>query len=297
MKKAKLISILVIMIAVVALGVFMGKQMFKLIEAGSSSSVQENSDSNATSTVKILYSAKPDTSDSQIPSPEIIPEKPSQAAATPSQSTSQEKAADNAKTSFSPDGPKWFAYAKGNGINVRQGSSINNKQLFKVAKGTRGTVLAKENGWTQIKWDFNGKTGWVRDDLLLQGPAEVVSTLVRKTGDVEKIKANQINKAVAKRILKENKLIVGLAKEVPAEQTVKKYVEGEKLPEKAKIAADPYANIRTGPGTNNAKIHRLPKGFVVTLLKVEREGKWLWFNIQFDEGRKTGWTREDNLTF
>ena len=297
MKKAKLISILVIMIAVVALGVFMGKQMFKIIEAGSSSSVQSSSDANATSSVKILYSAKPDTSDTKIPSPEIIPEKLVKEDSKPAQASETNSDSENVKASFSPDGPKWFAYANGNGINVRAGSSIRNDQLFKVAKGTRGIVLAKENGWTKIKWDFNGKIGWVRDDLLLQGPAEVVSTLVRKTGDVEKIKATQINKAVAKKILKENKLIVGLAKEVPAEQTVKKYVEGEKLPENAKIAADPFANIRTGPGTHNAKINRLPKDLVVKILKVEREGKWLWFNIQFDEGRKTGWTREDNLSF
>jgi uncharacterized protein YgiM (DUF1202 family) len=285
------------MVAVVALGVFMGKQMFKLIEAGSSSSVSEGSDANATSTVKILYSAKPDTSEAQIPAPEIIPEKLAQEKAKPATTAKQGNDTKEVKASFSPDGPKWFAYANGNGINVRQGSSIRTKQLFKVAKGTRGTVLAKENGWTQIKWDFNGAIGWVRDDLLLQGPAEVVSALVRKTGDVEKIKATQINKAVAKKILKENKLIVGLAKAAPVEETVKKYVEGEKLPEKAKIAADPYANIRTGPGTQNAKINRLPKETVVNILKVEREGKWLWFNIQFDEGRKTGWTREDNLTF
>ncbi|EKD81008.1 MAG: hypothetical protein ACD_39C02039G0003, partial [uncultured bacterium] len=33
MKKAKLISIVVIMLSVIALGVFMGKQMFKLMEA------------------------------------------------------------------------------------------------------------------------------------------------------------------------------------------------------------------------------------------------------------------------
>lgn len=300
MKKAKLISIFIIMLSVVALGVFMGKQMFKLIEAGSTTD-KTGSQQIATSSVQILYSSGTVASQSYVAAPEI----------TPAQSENTQKAepgtSENAvaKTPpskptapvFSPDGPRWFAYASGNGINVRNGPSTKYKRLFKVAKGTRGDVVEKKDGWTRIKWDFNQQYGWVRDDLLVQGPAEVVSTLVQKTGDVEKIDAKQINKATAKELLKESKLVVAVAKPAPIANTVKTYVEGDKLPEHAKIAADPFANIRSGPGVGNARVTKLPKGVVVKINKVQREGKWLWFEIQFNEGKKSGWTREDNLSF
>lgn len=304
MKKAKIISIVIIMLSVIALGVFMGKQMFKLIEAGSTSEIK-SAGTVATSSVQILYSAN---ATAAVAAPEITPVsqagsaqpvsavedagKISDPAQTPAKPESQ-----STTTKFSPDGPKWFAYATGNGINVRNGPGTSNKQLFKVAKGTKGTVVEKKNGWTQIKWDFNRQVGWVRDDLLVQGPAEVVSTLVQKTGDVEKIDAAQINKATAKEILKENKVVVAVAKPAPVETTVKTFVEGEKLPEQAKIAADPFANIRSGPDAGKARVGKLPKGVVVGVKQVQRNGKWLWFEISFNEGKKTGWTREDNLSF
>jgi uncharacterized protein YgiM (DUF1202 family) len=286
------------MLCVVALGVFMGKQMFKLIEAESTGTT---SSSAATSSVQILYSANKNASgETQIPSVEISEVKQE----IPIADQAEEKAENNetAQTSpaqpvFSADGPRWYAYATGNGINVRTGPSTSYKQLFKVAKGTRGTVTEKKNGWTQIKWDFNRKTGWVRDDLLVQGPAAIVSTLVQKTGDVEKIDTRQITKANAKKVMKENKMIVAVAKKAPVSETVKSFTEGDDLPEQGKIAADPFANIRTGPGTQNARITRLPKGVVVKINKAEREGNWLWFEITFNDGKKTGWTREDNLTF
>lgn len=301
MKKAKIISIVIIMLSVIALGVFMGKQMFKLIEAGSNAENQAKTNI-ATSSVQILYSASP-TSD-LAPTPEVKPVEAKSPVVTPAieqKPTATTAGTEAPKTTkgpaFSPEGPKWFAYASGNGINVRSGPGTSNKQLFKVAKGTRGTVTEKKNGWTRIKWDFNQQLGWVRDDLLVQGPAEVVSTLVQKTGDVEKIDANQINKATAREILKENKVIVAVAKPAPVETTVKTYIEGEKLPEQAKISADPFANVRSGPGTGHARVAKLPKGVVVGIRKVQRDGKWLWFEVSFNEGKKSGWTREDNLSF
>jgi uncharacterized protein YgiM (DUF1202 family) len=298
-KKAKIVSILIIMFCVVALGVFMGKQIFKLIEAGSTETTSSNT---ATSTVQILYSSTQDeTTNEVIPQPEVSDI--GQATATPdarqhqAATTDTQPITETSAPSFSADGPKWFAYASGNGINVRNGPSTSYEQLFKVAKGTRGTVVEKKNGWTRIKWDFNRKIGWVRDDLLVQGPADIVSTLVQKTGDVEEIDVKQITKANAKKVLKENKMIVAAAKKSPVEVTVQSFVEGNELPENAKISANPFANIRTGPGTQNARITKLPKGLVVKINKAQREGKWLWFEITFNEGKKTGWTREDNLTF
>ncbi|GAB4275352.1 MAG: hypothetical protein Kow0029_16400 [Candidatus Rifleibacteriota bacterium] len=300
MKKAKIISILIIMLSVVALGVFMGKQMFKIMEAGSTTKSTPTSQV-ATSSVQILYSSSTTASASSfVPAPEIS----AAAKPVPVETVDEIKPANKppaeSKTKapvFSPDGPKWYAYASGNGINVRSGPGTNNKRLFKVAKGTRGVVIEKKNGWTRIKWDFNKQYGWVRDDLLVQGPAEIVSTLVEKAGDVGKIDAKQISKANAKEVLKKSKMIVAVAKEASPNETVKSYKEGDKLPELAKITADPFANIRSGAGTRNAKVAKLPKGVVVKIKNVKREGKWLWFEIEFNDGKKTGWTREDNLAF
>lgn len=289
------------MLSVVALGVFMGKQMFKLIEAGSYSPNKPQS-SIATSSVQILYTASPTVD--LVPTPEVKPveTKSSIDIQDSSMYTSAVKdASDTHKNTsapiFTPNGEKWFAYSLGNGVNVRNGPGISNKKLFKVAKGTKGTVIDKKNGWTLIKWDFNKQLGWVRDDLLIQGPADVLSSLVKKTGDVATIDANQINKATAKKMHEKNKVIVEVAKTAPVETTVKTYVEGDKLPKQAKIAADPFANVRSGPGTGYARLTKLPKGVVVGIKKVQREGKWLWFEISFNEGKKSGWTREDNLSF
>ncbi|MFZ5951471.1 MAG: SH3 domain-containing protein [Candidatus Rifleibacteriota bacterium] len=303
MKKAKLISILVIMLSVIALGVFMGKQMFKLIESGTETA--SNTSATATSSVQILYSSDSSPDLANVPAPEVTPVTTTSEAQAAAQNnissntvaTVEPKPVEGEKNGFSPDGPKWFAYASGNGINVRTGPDTSTKLMFKVAKGTRGTVVEKKNGWTKIKWDFNRQLGWVRDDLLVQGPAEVVSTLVEKTGDVEKLDAKQINKASAEEILKASKVIVAVAKEAPVAETVKSFVEGEKLPEQAKISADPFANIRSGPGPKHSRVAKLPKGVVVKINKVQREEKWLWFEISFNEGKKTGWTREDNLSF
>jgi len=303
LKKAKIISILVIMLSVIALGVFMGKQMFKLIESGTETAA--NSSATATSSVQILYSSDSVQDSANVPVPEISPvtkdsllqPEEQNNASSDAALTLKSKPVEADKSGFSPDGPKWFAYASGNGINVRIGPDISTKLMFKVARGTRGTVVEKKNGWTKIKWDFNRQLGWVRDDLLVQGPAEVVSTLVEKTGDIEKLDAKQISKTSAEEILKAGKVMVAVAKEAPVAETVKSFAEGEKLPEQAKISADPFANIRSGPGPKHSRVAKLPKGVVVKINKVQREEKWLWFEISFNEGKKTGWTREDNLSF
>ena len=42
MKKAKIISIVIIMLSVIALGIFMGKQVFRLMEANNTDSAQKS---------------------------------------------------------------------------------------------------------------------------------------------------------------------------------------------------------------------------------------------------------------
>jgi uncharacterized protein YgiM (DUF1202 family) len=300
-KKAKILSVVVIMLSVIALGVFMGKQMFKLMEAetGAPGQTAAAGGDSASSTVKILYSAdKPATtvaaSPAETPAPVV-----DNAAVKPVEAVAPAVPVTEKKDSkaFDPDGPKWFAYSTGNGINVRSGPSLQDKALFKVGKGTKGTVTDKKNGWTQIKWDFNKKEGWVRDDLLVQGPASVVQTVVANTSDIAEIDAGKLNKETAKAILEESRVAVAIAKPAPVSETVKTFVDGANLPEQARIEVQTFANIRSGPSTRHDMVAKLPKGMVVKIKAVEKVGKWQWFEILFQEGKKSGWTREDNLKF
>lgn len=299
MKKAKLISIVVIMLSVIALGVFMGKQMFKLMEADAGAPGQTASaGENATSTVKILYSA--DKPGEMVAAASAAPvQTVAEPGATPVAVEATETKTPEKKdaSGFDPNGPKWFAYASGNGTNVRSGPSLEDKALFKVSKGTKGTVLEKKGGWTHIKWDFNRKDGWVRDDLLVQGPASVVQNIVANASDVASIDASKMSAENTKQMLEANRIAVAVAKPAPVSETVKTFVDGANLPEQARIEAQTFANIRSGPNTKDDMVAKLPKGMTVKVKSVKKIGKWQWFEVVFQDGKKSGWTREDNLKF
>lgn len=307
MKKAKIISIVVIMLSVIALGVFMGKQMFKLMEAGSTQTAPNTASSggpDSSSSVKVLYSAKSgDPAAEKVILAEAEDAQTSAgvtSASTPmanTQGTARPEVKVSGEPVFEANGPKWFAYASGNGTNVRAGPSTNDKMLFKVGKGTRGVVTEKRDGWTSIKWDFNRKTGWVRDDLLLQGPASVMTNLLQKTDDPGKIDPDKISQAAAKEIIRENLVSVAIAKPALASETVNSYVQGQELPEKAIIESPTFATVRAQPNTTSEKLGKLPKGMAVKIKRTQKEGRWRWFEIIYNDGRKTGWTREDNLKF
>lgn len=306
MKKAKIISIVVIMLSVIALGVFMGKQMFKLMEAGSDqpAPVVANAETEAQSTVKVLYNINNNdsTSPSQVnaaksadqPAQLNSPLKPETASMATGAATTE---AANNEPRFEPNGPKWYAYASGNGTNVRTGPSTSEKLFFKVGKGTRGVVLEKKDGWTHIKWDFNRKSGWVRDDLLIQGPASIMINLVQKADDSGKIDTSEVAKLAAKEALRENLVSVAIAKPALASETVSTYTQGQALPESATIEAQTFANVRSQPNSTSEKLGKLPKGMTVKIKSTQKEGRWRWFEIIYNDGRKTGWTREDNLKF
>lgn len=294
------------MLSVIALGVFMGKQMFKLMEAGSDqpAPVVANTETGNQSTVKVLYNINSDSATatmSQINAedpagaPALINSSGAKPAATPTVSSETETAKNEPR--FEPNGPKWYAYASGNGTNVRTGPSTSDKLFFKVGKGTRGVVLEKKNGWTNIKWDFNRKSGWVRDDLLIQGPASIMVNLVQKSDDSGKIDTSEVAKLAAKEALRENLVSVAIAKPALASETVSTYVQGQALPESATIEAQTFANVRSQPNTTSEKLGKLPKGMVVKIKSTQKEGRWRWFEIIYNDGRKTGWTREDNLKF
>ncbi|PKL42797.1 MAG: hypothetical protein CVV41_12255 [Candidatus Riflebacteria bacterium HGW-Riflebacteria-1] len=297
-KKAKLISIVVIMLSVIALGVFMGKQMFKLMEADAGAPGQTASaGESATSTVKILYSAdKPGemAAASNVPAPTVAGPDTAPSLTEITEAKTPEK---KDGSGFDPNGPKWFAYASGNGTNVRSGASLQDKALFKVSKGTKGTVLDKKGGWTHIKWDFNRKDGWVRDDLLIQGPASVVQNIVANASDVASIDTSKMSAENTKQMLEANRIAVAIAKPAPVSETVKTFVDGANLPEQATIEVQTFANIRSGPNTNDDMVAKLPKGMAVKVKSVKKIGKWQWFEIVFQDGKKSGWTREDNLKF
>jgi len=306
LKKAKIISIVVIMLSVIALGVFMGKQMFKLMEAGSTQSAPNAVSGNQgdpSSTVKVLYSGKTGDQGAET-AIQTQAEAPISSAAAGSVIPGAGNASGSSKTdgknggnTFDPHGPKWFAYASGNGTNVRSGPSTNDKLMFKVSKGTRGLVTDKKDGWTSIKWDFNRKTGWVRDDLLLQGPATIMTNLLQTASGSGNIDTELISQAAAKEALRENLVSVAIAKPALASETVSTYVQGQPLPDHATIEAQAFANVRSMPNTTSEKLGKLPKGMVVKIKSTQKEGRWRWFEVIYNDGRKTGWTREDNLKF
>ena len=201
--------------------------------------------------------------------------------------------------SFSPTGPKWFAYASTNGLNVRESPDKKGKLLFKVSKGTRGVVKEKKNGWSYIQWDFNKKKGWSIDDYLIQGPAGIVDNIVNNTSakNIENIKKEQLTQASIEKMLEQSKTIVGVAKPAPASETVIKYTNGKNLPQRGTITPSGGANIRAEASTKSDRLIKLPKGTVVGIKSVKQVDNYQWFEITYSNGAKTGWTREDNLQF
>lgn len=53
-------------------------------------------------------------------------------------------------------------------VNVRSGPGTGHSVLKTLARGTSGTVLATENGWSYVRF-ASGLVGWVRSDLLSSG--------------------------------------------------------------------------------------------------------------------------------
>lgn len=340
MKKAKIISIVIIMLSVIALGIFMGKQVFRLMEANNTDSAQKSDIKTESQVLHPLpndrheatasnFAVKPgfqtvepvkETAKFEVSAPEKLPQPTiaptsanssvvSVASPTSVSATSNNTAeASQAKTELIVNSGlklkpvtekdtlpalsvKSYAFANGSGINVRSGPSIRDKMLFKVGKGTRGTVIERKNGWTHIAWDFNKQNGWVRDDLLNITSVPVMKLNPESSADKSK------TILPVKEVSPENILAVALAKPADITETTGTYKEGTQLPGEAVINAETFANIRSLPTTSGEKIAKLPKGMVVKVKSVKKEGRWQWFEIVFQAGRKVGWTREDNLRF
>ncbi len=316
MKIIKIISVLVIIASVIALGIFAGKQMFRMLEEKSqtpSASAPPSLDTPATT----AQSSAPPAAETGSTSPEIV--LTASSAITPSAGgTSVSPAPARPAGSSAPatvsEKPllgNEVAYALTNGVKVREEATTESKELMRVNQGTKGFVLEHRNGWTKIKWDFNKKIGWTRDDLVLMGPQEVLSTMVDHNGklisdqSVASMTASAVASMTASRIqaaAKKAKTIAmtvstAVAKPAAPADTVKGYVAGGKLPEEGTIVADPLAKVRSSPDVKSQLIGKVPKGLTVKVLSAQQAGKYMWFRISYNNGRKEGWTREDNLQF
>lgn len=318
-KKTKIISIVVAMLGVVALGVFMGKYMFRLMEATGTptgDATTQTSQTASNNNVKVLYgeqnnsgnTVEPPTTSAQaaqtaipvnVKDVQTSTATAVQATQSNVQPTTQEnKPQENSNANvFTPDGPKWYAYSTTKGLNVRETPDKKGRLLFKMGKDTRGVVREKKDGWTKVKWDYNKKEGWSIDDYLLQGPAAVVSALVNNSGKAEKVDKEQLKQATVEKAIEKSKVVVATAKPAPISETVVTYTNGKNLPQRGTITPQNGANIREQPNTQSAKLIKLPKGTIVGIKSVKQVDKYQWFEITFSNGTKTGWTREDNLQF
>jgi uncharacterized protein YgiM (DUF1202 family) len=194
---------------------------------------------------------------------------------------------------------RWVAFVSGDGTNVRDHPSTEkpSKVLFKVSKGTKGFVQARKSGWTQLKWDFNKKVGWTRDDLLLIGPDEVIRNLMADNqGNIASISFDKV-KTQSKRAAELAQTIsVAVAKPAPPSETVKGFI-GDKLPPEGVIVSSPFARVRDKPSRQAAETGRVPKGITVKIKSAKQIDRYYWFEILYNNGKKEGWTREDNLKF
>lgn len=319
MKIIKLVSIIVIIISVIALGIYAGKQMFRILEEKSqtSAATQETGADRVGQTSPAPQTGIDSTpaSSEGIASPEvrsILPSTPSGSSLGATAGvTIAPVAAINVASAGKPVLGNEVAYALAKGVKVRDNPSLESKEMMRVNQGTKGFVLEHKDGWTKIKWDFNKKIGWTRDDLLLIGPQEVLSTMVDNNGmlineqSVASATAGTIASMTATRIQAATKKAQTIAQTVssavakpaaPAD-TVKGYVRGGKLPEEGMITADPVAKVRASPDTKAQLIGKVPKGLTVKILAAKQVGKYMWFHISFNGGKKEGWTREDNVQF
>lgn len=321
MKIIKIISVVVIIASVIALGIFAGKQMFRMLEEKSQAPTASGQPlpgtvagtapaSPASSEIPTASSAYGSSPEIAVSAPTTITPSAGGSIISPPSGRSSGETASPAVANKPLLGND-VAYALTNGVKVRESSSTESKELMRVNQGTKGFVLEHKDGWTKIKWDFNKKMGWTRDDLLLMGPQEVLSTMVDHNGkliseqNVASVTASAVASMTAARIQAAAKkaqaiamtVSTAVAKPAAPAETVKGYVAGGKLPEEGMIVADPLAKVRSSPDVKSQLVGKIPKGLPVKILSAQQVGRYMWFRISFNNGRKEGWTREDNIQF
>jgi len=313
-KIIKIVSVVIIIASVIALGAYAGKQMFKFLEDKSQTTIPAQE-------VKTAHAA-PVQDKGILPSSGFDKEQ-TDSSFSSSGSATFSGGTHSSSAGTSPSGHPGnatpakpllgndVAYALVKGVKVRDNPSLESKEMMRVNQGTKGFVLERKDGWTKIKWDFNKKIGWTRDDLLLIGPQEVLSTMVDNNGKlindqsiasatvsaIASMTTARIQAAAKKAQAIAQTVSTAVAKPAAPTDTVKGYVKGGKLPEEGTIIPDSGAKVRNRPDTKSDLVGKVPKGIAVKILSAKQIGKYMWFNISYNNGKKEGWTREDNLQF
>ncbi|MBF0542908.1 MAG: SH3 domain-containing protein [Candidatus Riflebacteria bacterium] len=327
MKKIRLILILIIMLSITVLGLFLGKQVFSSLEnrgyAASKPTTPQPTNMVAAPETSVQTDGNPQNAPAPLNSQNVkvsvpanfsapansnLPKSFSESNPNVSSPITQMAAGTNASSAATigkPDdkpwspasGTKWVAYIATKGVNVRDGPNLESKQIFRLLQGTRGTVQERRSGWTKVKWDFNKKIGWVRDDLLTQGPLEVMLGLMTPNGKIASAPTSEAIQAAAKKAAQmADSISVAVAKPALPSETVKGFTSG-KLPKEAVIVADPFAKVRVSPNPKAEKVGKIAKGMTVSIKNFQQVGPYQWFEIIYSNGKKSGWTREDNLKF
>ncbi|MBF0408500.1 MAG: SH3 domain-containing protein [Candidatus Riflebacteria bacterium] len=299
MKKIKILLVLIIFLSIIVLGLFMGKQVLSSLENGS---IQQAA--LTASATKVAPSDN--TANAEVPSIADLPNRfENQIKPGSNQVKAEVQIASNPnvfpgvsdKSWYPATGTKFVAYIADKGVNVRDGPSLQSKQIFRLMQGTRGMVLERKSGWTKVKWDFNRKIAWVRDDLITQGPFEVMLGIMGSDGKgVATATQESIKAAAVKAAKMAESISVAIAKPAPASETVRGFSSGN-LPKEAVIIAEPFAKIRSMPSTKAERVGKVAKGMAVSIKSVQQVGTYQWFEISYSNGKKSGWTREDNLKF
>ncbi|NLM17268.1 MAG: SH3 domain-containing protein [Candidatus Riflebacteria bacterium] len=280
-KKAKIITSLIILGAVIAFGVFMANQVFAFLERKGQSAEQIPQTPIETATA---IKAETDL--------------PASASENPQEEKQQEPVEEQPAVEFDPQTSNWSIYISVPGANIRSDSSTKGSVLFRLAKNAKGKVLEKKNGWTLARWDYTQKNGWIRDDLALQGPAAILDAMVKNTQDISTIKLSQVTSSAIAAMNKESKVAIALAEPADPAETSNTYSEGNReLPKHGTIVPHSGANIREKATRDSNRVAKLPRGTIVGIKSVAKSGKYEWFEITFDNGKNSGWTREDNLKF
>ena len=164
------------------------------------------------------------------------------------------------------------ASVTGGTVNVRSGPGTNHGRVTIVSAGKRVTVLDKDGDWYHIS--FDGKTGYIYADYLkpdespqaaAPAPQETVAESAAEPAEAAENAENTESVENAENT------------EAAAEETSAGIITGGTI------------NVRSGPGTEYARLTRVTTGKRVTVLGKEDN----WYHISFDD--KTGYVREDFL--
>ncbi len=312
MKKIKIVSLIVILLSVVGLGIILGQKVFHWLESKSMppALASSNKDAAPPAVGTAVAASRP------LPAVSAGASVPPPASVSPTTTTgavrdngSREGGSSGVAPAAAPSpavatvasvaaAPETLvALVAGNAVNVRQGPSTSHKKVQRIPAGSRCDVKKRENGWTQVEF-AKGKTGWIRDDLLTFVPlsnAQTVQAQIVASFAANLPPASPAKPGAPAAPAAPTTVTVAIAKPAPPSKTVKS-LRAEN-PTSAVIGASPAARIRAEPSTRSAEVGKVLKGLTVSISSKKTIGKWTWYEVKSPDGKKHGWTREDNLRF